>query len=459
MTDTAFVLVVHREADNSESIARALRDAGHACRVVQSASEATQSVRERPPDVVVTDLQVDGSPAGEEVIATTLQLAPDAEVVLIVDDNCRGRARELVTAESGPRVYDYIVKPLDLDELRLKVDRAARQAIVARQNREMQERIDQSFSFEGLIGSSPALVREIKRVRKLAKSKSTILITGETGTGKELFAQAIHTNSPRKDKPFKVVNCAAISESLLESELFGHVKGAFTGAMTNRIGILEACDGGTLFLDEIGDMPMSMQAKLLRTIETGEITPVGTNDLRHVDVRYVAATHRDLGEQIKKGAFREDLLYRLRAHCRIRIPPLRERREDIPLLIHHFLQIANEENDAHIEYVSPEATRKLTEYGWPGNVRELRSVIESMVIEAETSVLQVSDLPELIQGTREIVPVSGPHLAGWSMSDVERWHVLNTLRLAGGNREKAAKILKIGARTLYRKLKEYGSPN
>jgi len=459
MKNTAFVLVAYGDADASESIARALRDAGHACRVVQTTSEATQSVRDRPPDVVVTDYRLDGDPTAREVIATAQQVAPDTEVVLIVDDLDLTAARALVTSESGPRAYDYIVRPLDVDELRLKVDRAARQAIIARQNREMHERIDQAFSFEGLVGSSPSLVREIKRVRKLANSKSTILIVGETGTGKELFAQAIHTNSARKDKPFKVVNCAAISESLLETELFGHVKGAFTGAMTHRVGILEACDGGTLFLDEIGDMPLSMQAKLLRTLETGEVTPVGSNDMRHVDVRFVAATHRDLGELIKSGEFREDLLYRLRSHCRIRIPPLRERRDDIPLLVHHFLKQANDDNGTHVEGLAPDAMRKLTEYGWPGNVRELRSMVESMVIEADGTVLQVSDLPEPIQGTREIVPVSGPHLAGWSMADVERWHVLNTLRLAGGNREKAARILQIGARTLYRKLKEYGSPN
>jgi len=300
------------------------------------------------------------------------------------------------------------------------------------------------------------LAKEIKRLSKLAPTKSTVLIFGESGTGKELFAKAIHVNSPRCDKPFKPVNCAALTESLLESELFGHVKGAFTGALSDRKGVIESAAGGTLFLDEIGDMPLTMQAKLLRTLENGEVIRVGSNEVRHIDVRYVAATHRDLWQRVEEGKFREDLFFRMHAHGAIRIPPLRERREDIPLLIRHFMDRANAENDRAVSGVTPDAVRKLTNHSWRGNVRELKYVVERMVLETDNDMLDVEDLPDNIRGSTEIVPVGVPSLAGLSMADVERLHILTTLKLTGGNRERAAGILKIGERTLYRKLKDYG---
>jgi two-component system response regulator HydG len=292
-------------------------------------------------------------------------------------------------------------------------------------------------------------------IQRVADSKLTVLVLGESGTGKELVARAIHRHSPRHDKPYRAINCAGLHENLLESELFGHVKGAFTGAVSDRKGLFEVVDGGTLFLDEVGDMPLTMQAKLLRTLESGEILPVGSNEIRQVDVRIIAATRRDLREMIDKGEFRDDLYYRLH-QATIRLPALRERRDDVPLLIDHFLKEACKIHDKQVDSITPEAVRRLTSHQWPGNVRELRSVVDAMVVMADHARLDVEDLPENIRGSRDIVLAGAPTTAGLTMDQMERIHIANTLKLTGGNREKTAKMLGIGARTLYRKLREYG---
>jgi two-component system response regulator HydG len=457
MAETAFVLIVEDDAAHGEALAEGLRRAGHACRLVRNGTEALDSIRSRPPDVVVTDYKLGGALDGMEVLRKTKEISPNTEVILMTAYGSEQLARDALSPDNPVTAYDYLIKPVDIDAVRDKVDRAAAKAIAARDVSALRERMEQAFNFEGIIGTSPILAREIHRIKKLARSKSTVLILGESGTGKELVAQALHSNSPRAGKPFKVINCAALAETLLESELFGHVRGAFTGAVTDKKGILEAADGGTLFLDEIGDMPLNMQAKLLRTLETGEVQRVGSTETRMVDVRFIAATHRNLRELVDKGEFREDLFYRLHAQGAIRLPPLRQRREDIPLLAQHFLEQANRTNGTNVTGFTPEVMRRLTGYPWRGNVRELRSVIEQMVIEAEHEVLDVRDLPDALQGSTDIIPhAAQPMLVGMSMADVERLHILNTLKMTGGNREKAAKILKIGARTLYRKLKDYG---
>ena len=456
MNGTAFVLIAGSEPREGHAIADRLKQAGHACRVVTTAREALDSIRQRPPDVVVTEYLVGDGLDGAAVLQAAKRESPDTEVLLLVPRDGEQAARKALDAESPDSAFDYLVRPVDLEAVGEKVARAAEKAIAAREKRLLKESSAQAYSFEGLIGRSAALAKEIKRVKKVARSKSTVLIIGETGTGKELIAAAIHKNSPRSGKPFQVVNCAALSETLLESELFGHVKGAFTGAIADKKGILEAADGGTLFLDEIGDMPPPMQAKLLRTLESGEVQRVGSHHTRRVDVRFVAATHRNLLEAVEQGRFREDLFYRLHTQGAIRIPPLRERREDIPLLVHHFIEGIAGENGLFVEGITSEALRKLTNYAWPGNVRELRNVIEGMVIEAEQPMLGVEDLPDGLKATTDIVPVSAPSFAGLSMAEVERLHIINTLRQTGGNRERAARILKISPRTLYRKLREYG---
>jgi two-component system, NtrC family, response regulator HydG len=456
MSDTAFVLIVEDEASHGDAIAEVLRRAGFACNVVNDAAEAKKSIHHRPPDVVVTDYRLRGSGDGMDVLREAKKTHPDTEVILITAYGSEDLARQALSQDNPLHAYDYLIKPIDIDVLRDKVQRAAKQAIARRDSRMLKEQADKAVEVAGIIGSSDAILRDLKRLRKLAPSKSTVLIVGETGTGKELFAQALHELSPRAARPFKVLNCAAVTESLLESELFGHVKGAFTGAMSDRKGLIAAADGGTLFLDEIGDMPLPMQAKLLRTLETGEVLPVGSNDVQFYDVRFVAATNHDLAELMRQGKFREDLFYRLHAQSAIRIPPLRARREDIPALVQRFLDQANNEHRTNFQGSTSAAMRKLMNHAWPGNVRELRNVIFQMCLESDGPFLDVPDLPEQLRASTDIVPVGPPNLAGLPMADVEKIHIMNTLRMFGGNREKTAKALGIGARTLYRKLKDYG---
>ncbi len=456
MSDTAFVLIVEDEIAHGEAVAEALQRSDYVCNLVCNGRDAIESIRQRPPDVVVADYRLGGEVNGMDVLREAKRVTPETEVILMTAYGSEELAREALSPESEYRAYDYLIKPIDIDLLRDKVARAAKQATTAREARFLREQVDKAFEFSGIIGTSDAMAKEVKRLKKLARSKSTVLIVGETGTGKELFAQAIHENSPRAGKPFKVLNCAAVSETLLESELFGHVKGAFTGAVADRKGLVQAADGGTLFLDEIGDMPLTMQAKLLRTLESGEVLPVGSNDLLYCDVRYVAATNHDLSELVQSGSFREDLFYRLHAQGAIRLPPLRQRREDIPVLVQRFLEQGNVENDTTIEKASPEVMRKIVNHNWPGNVRELRNVVFRMCLEAEGPTLRVDDLPDSLQASTDIVPAGPPNLAGLSMADVEKLHIMNTLRMFGGNREKTAQALGIGARTLYRKLRDYG---
>jgi two-component system response regulator HydG len=286
-----------------------------------------------------------------------------------------------------------------------------------------------------------------------------VLIQGETGTGKELVAQAIHQNSPRKSKAFVALNCAALSENILESELFGHVKGAFTDASTDRVGKFEYAHGGTLFLDEVGDMPLATQIKLLRVLENGEITRVGSNDPIKVNVRTLSATNRNLEDAIAAGTFRNDLYHRLKV-VTIRLPNLRERSQDVPILIDHFIRLFARKHGKQIKGVSPPARRKLLTFDWPGNVRQLRNVVESMVVVDYDGLLDMDDLPEEL--AEPVEPAGEPAsqslagLVGKSLEELERLFIAETLRISGGNREEAAKMLGIGERTLYRKIKEYG---
>jgi len=455
-SQTAFVLIVEDEEAHGEAIAEGLRRAGHACHVVSGAQEAIESIRKRPPDVVVTDYRLAGEdgPTGMDVLRETKQISPETEVILITAYGSEQLAREALRGDDRFRAFDYITKPIDLEDVRQTVERAARKAIANREARRLSERLRESVHFDGIVAGSAAMHRVLRVVRQIAPTKITVLLIGETGTGKELIARAIHVLSDRKNKPYKVINCAGLNENLLESELFGHVRGAFTGAVSERKGLLEAAHGGTVFLDEVGDMPLAMQAKLLRTLENGEIMPVGSNDVRHTDVRVIAATNKDVRELVKERKFREDLYYRLN-QVTIRIPPLRERREDIPLLIQHFIEQANAEHGRNIQGITPEAMRILVNQRWEGNIRQLKQVITQMVVLGAGPMLDVDDIPEEHRQSTEIIPVSAGFLAGRTLSEIEKAAIQQTLRLTAGNREKAAKLLGIGARTLYRKLKEY----
>jgi two-component system response regulator HydG len=359
--------------------------------------------------------------------------------------------------------FNYLQKPLDLAQLRVVTEKAAEAARLRRTNVELIRRLDEKFGFEGVVGSSPQMNAVIERLKRIAPTDASVLITGETGTGKELVAQSIHQNSPRKSKPFVALNCAALSENILESELFGHVKGAFTDASTDRVGKFEYAHGGTLFLDEVGDMPPATQIKLLRVLENGEITRVGSNDHIKVNVRILSATNRNLEDAIAAGTFRSDLYHRLKV-ITIALPALRERAQDIPLLIEHFIRQFARRHHKQIKSVSPAARLKLMQYNWPGNVRELRNTIESMVVVDFDGVLDVDDLPLEFAGAQPAESTAGSDgqnvglatLVGKPLEEVEKLLFAETLKFTGGNREQAAEMLGIGERTLYRKIKVYG---
>ncbi|MFQ5501899.1 MAG: sigma-54-dependent transcriptional regulator [Phycisphaerae bacterium] len=453
MSETAFILIVEDEPSHGEAVKEGLERAGHACHLVDSGNAALDSMKQRAPHVVVSDYRLGGSLNGLDVLHKAREISPWTQAILITAHGDEQLARN---AFKDAGVFDYLKKPLDLELLRKQVDRAARQAKVLRENHLMHEQLNRADSFEGLIAASGAMKSVLDRVRRLADTKLTVLIYGESGTGKELIARAIHNNSDRRDKPFVAINCAGISDGILESELFGHIKGSFTNANTDRKGYFEEADYGTVFLDEIGDMPLTMQAKLLRVLESGEIIRVGSSKPVHVDVRVVAATNRDLKEAVAEKTFREDLFFRIN-QAEINLLPLRDRREDIPPMIHHFVQQANAIHNRKVQSITPEALRLMHNYRWPGNVRELQNVINQMVVLCEGDTLDVSDLPSAppINMSTDLVPV-GPRHLNVTLAELNKLAIQQALAQHGGNREKAAKQLGIGARTLYRKLKEYG---
>jgi two-component system response regulator HydG len=449
---SAQVLVVDDEAGHAEVMAEALRRQGHVCTIVHDSVAAIDELRHGTFDVVVTDLVMDHEDAGMKVLAAARQTQPDAEVILVTAHG------DVPTAKAALKggAYDFIEKPLDLDVFRNLVQRAAQTVMLRTQNAQLRRQVDDRFGLEGIIGSSAAIRRIMATIRQVAPSNIPVLITGESGTGKELVARAIHDNSPRVKKPFKPVNCAGLSASILESELFGHVKGAFTGAEKDRQGVFEYADGGTLFLDEIGDMPLEMQAKLLRVLESGEIVRVGSNEPRHVDVRLISATNHDVESLSKQGRFRTDLLFRIKG-VHVLLPPLRERRDDIPLLVRHYIdRFAGQMSRGAIR-IDDEAMLCLVQHDWPGNVRQLINVAQNLVLLATEGVITRDHVPvEIRHHAAEQGAADVGSLAGVSLDQIEKQAIRNTLRLTQGNRELAAKMLGIGERTLYRKLKEYG---
>jgi DNA-binding NtrC family response regulator len=353
---------------------------------------------------------------------------------------------------------DYLTKPVNLLELRRRVELHLTQRSLTRENRQLQERIDKSFGFETILGRSQVMLALFERLRVVAPAPSTVLIVGESGTGKELVANAIHQRSPRAAGRFVALNCGAIPGEILEAELFGHERGAFTGAHQRRIGKLEAASGGTLFLDEISELSADLQVKLLRVLEQRTVVRVGGNDEVPVDFRLLAATNRDLDREVANGRFRADLYYRLRV-VPIELPPLRQRAEDIPLLVKHFIERFNEELGRAVVACDQELLRALRTYPWPGNVRELRNVVENMVLFAGGETLTLNDLPAEFRQIHPGVPGREAVQETWEprpMADLEKEAILRTLAYTGGHRARAAQLLEIGLRTLQRKLKEYG---
>jgi two-component system response regulator HydG len=448
----AEILIVEDEPSHAEAIQEGLARLGHRCTVVHEGASAIATMTARSFDIVLTDLVLGQGPNGLAVLEQAGKLNPAAKVILITAHSSVQTCRTAL--QQG--AFDYIEKPLDLEELRAVISRAAEHTAMRRTIGQLRQQLDERYGFESIIGNSPGMLRVLDTLRRIAPCDLPVLILGESGTGKEMVAGAIHANSRRASRRFVAINCAGLSETLLEDELFGHVKGVYTGATTDRQGRFEHADGGTLFLDEVGDMPLAMQAKLLRVLENGEVVRVGSNEPVRVNVRIISATNSDLSARVRDKQFREDVYFRIKG-ATLELPPLRQRRDDIPLLIDHFVRAANQAHGTKIRGLSTEARRVLMAYPWPGNVRQLRNVVENMVVLAGGQTLGVADLPsEIYRPPGQQAASQLDQLAGISLDQAEKELIRSTLKMTGGNREQAATILGIGQRTLYRKIKEYG---
>ena len=446
----ANILIIDDEKDQAEAIAESLRNIGYTCSTSVSGNNILDIIRRDGIDVVITDL-VMHEMDGMKILKETKENSPETEVILITG---HGSVENAVTAmQKGAATY--LLKPININHLRAVVDKVVEKQNIVRSNIELHKQLEEKFGFAGIIGNSQPMHRIFNILKQIASTTATVLVVGESGTGKELIARAIHYNGPRKNNPYVVLNSAAISESLLESELFGHEKGAFTGALHQRKGKFEYANNGSLFLDEVGDMPLPTQAKLLRLIEDGRIVRIGSNESVKIDVRIIAATNKDLGELVKEGKFREDLYFRFNVIC-LRLPPLRERQEDIFLLMDTFIKEFSKKNGKNIKDISPEARKILFRYGWPGNVRELRNCIESMIVFNQNGVLDINDIPEHIYKSNRTALTGPVFPVGVTLDEMEKELMKNTLAYVGGNRGETAKILGIGERTLYRKLEKYG---
>jgi DNA-binding NtrC family response regulator len=442
------ILIVDDEKNIREGLGQALEMDGYAIYLAADGKEALRVFGEMEIDLVITDLKMPNL-SGEEFLRRIVADEPTVPVIILTGHGT------IETAVNAMRdgAYDFLTKPVNLDHLSLLVKRALANRSMALQYRAMQNELEKKRGFANIIGTSPQLRRVFDLVEQVASSRAAVLITGESGTGKELIADAIHNLSGRRDKPFIKVHCAALAESLLESELFGHEKGAFTGALSRKRGRFELAQMGTIFLDEIGEINPAVQVKILRVLQEKKFERVGGEETLEVDVRVIAATNRDLKAEIAQNRFREDLFYRLNV-VNIHLPPLRERKEDIPLLAAAFLKEFAAENGKPIEGIEPKAVSALYAYSWPGNIRELRNCIESAVVLCKTQAIGPEDLPPSVGNSSEenairITP-------GTSMADAEKAVILGTLGHLRGNKSRAAEVLGIGRKTLHRKLKDYG---
>jgi len=442
--DTLDVLVVEDDVRVRDLLCRYISSQGHRVRSAGDGVEALELIGKSLPDLVLTDLKMPRMD-GMELAAYLREHAPQVDVIVLTAYADRDSAIQALRLG----VYDYLVKPLDLTELGASLRRVAERRRLMRYSETLRKKLIESRIMGHLIGISPAMQEVYRTIEKLSTSECNVLILGETGTGKELVARTIHDTSPRADGPFVVLDCGGLNENLLESELFGHVKGAFTGALYDKVGIFEQANGGTLFIDEIGVTSPSFQTRLLRVLQDGQFKKVGGTKVIRSDMRVIAATNEDLESRIKEGTFREDLYYRLNV-VQIVLPPLRKRKEDIPILARYFLNQCPELEDPESVEISREAMDALINYDWPGNVRELENVIRQAAVLSDRKVIRLEDLPERIR------KVAAPAKKSLSLKDAEREHILSVLASVKGNRRRAAEMLGISERTLYRKLKKLG---
>ena len=450
------LLVIDNEAAHARAMTESLEKVGYTCEVATSGPEAAKLVERETYDIIITDM-VMNDVDGMKILKLARERLPDCEVVMVT-----GHATVPVAVEAMQKgAFNFLEKPITPNRLRAIAEKAAEAVSLKRRNTELLQRLDERFGFEGIIYVSKKMQMVIDRLRRIAVTDATVLITGENGTGKEIIAQAIHQNSPRRSKRMVAINTGAIAENLVESELFGHVKGSFTDAVSDREGAFQYANGGTLFLDEVGDMPANTQIKLLRVLEENQITRVGDNKTIKVNVRLISATNRPLQGMIEAGTFRKDLYHRLKV-VTVELPALRDRLEDVVPLMDHFRKSFLRRHDKPTAHFTPAVTKRFFSYDWPGNVRELRNFVETMVVLDTDGKLDVDDLPPeladeaLEDGDDLQLPIQGDSdLIGKPLGVIERWAIEETLRLTNDNRDEAAKILQIGARTLYRRLDQY----
>ena len=450
----ASILIVDDEKHTREGLMAVFEDE-YDVYLARDADEAFRLMDSEKFDVVLTDLRMAGK-SGLKVIDKAVQLAHRPVCIMMT---AYGNVESAVEAMKHG-AHDFMTKPLNIEKLEILIKRALKARSLETENQQLHERLDRKYNFSGIIGGAPAHLHAIEQVKQVAPTKAPIMLYGETGTGKELFAQLIHQNSQRARGPFIPVHCAALPASLLESEIFGHEKGAFTGAGEKRVGRFEAADGGTLFLDEIGEIDAQTQVKLLRFLETKTFERLGSSKSIHVDVRLVCATNRNLRQMVDENKFREDLYFRLDV-VNITLPALRERKEDIALLIHHYLKIFAEENAVELPRLSSGATQVLSEYRWPGNIRELRNFCENIVVMKYGSEVTEYDLDtrflhnETTAKPTRLLSSTPPAAVGLSKEANEKRLLRNALREADGNRTKAARMIGISRRTLHRKLQQW----
>lgn len=448
------ILVVDDEKIQRESLAGFLAKRGFQVFKSENVEQALDLVRQNTIDLILTDVKMSGA-SGYDLLQAVKELNPQITVIIMT---AYGNVEEAVAAMKNG-AFDYLTKPLDLDEVELLINRAFQLKQLTEENEQLRQKLSEKHRFTNIISTSPLMEEALNLAARAANSRATVLIEGESGTGKELIARAIHYASPRRDKPLVVVNCAAISENLIESELFGHEKGAFTGAIQTRAGRVEEADGGTLFLDEVGDIPLSVQVKLLRFLQFGEFQRVGSNQQRKVNVRLIAATNRNLLQMIKDNKFREDFYYRLNV-VNIKVPPLRKRKEDIPLLVDHFIKKYAAENGKIIKGISRKAMDLLMKYDYPGNVRELENMMEHAVVLSRTEIIDVEDLPMQMQ-TLKTSDATPPldYYPGKFRQKIEAFEkdlILDALQKADYNQSEAARQLGLSERNLRYKMAKYG---
>lgn len=444
------ILVVDDEPLQRQIMKTILDGEGYETHTASNGREALAVVRKLPPDVVLTDLKMEGMDGIELLEALPETPVPPAVIII----TAHGTISSAVDALKRG-AFDYLTKPLDKDKILFTVRKACERVDILKENARLRQALFERFRMEGIVGRSPRMKEVVDVLKRISSSPATVMIRGESGTGKELVARAIHYNSPRKSRPFTALNCAAIPESLFESELFGHEPGAFTGATSRREGLFEMSNGGTLFLDEIGDMPMTMQSKLLRVLQSREVRRVGGKETFKVDVRIISATNKDLEQEVEQGHFREDLYYRLNVVF-IELPALRERSEDIPVLVEHFLHKYNAEFGKRIREIRPDALQALLDYRWPGNVRQLEALIERAILLCDGDVIAHRDIVRLLPNRK---PESRALLDlpedGLDFENLEKELILKAMKRTGGVATKAAKLLRMNYKAFLYRLEKF----